>query len=708
MTISVIAFDEKADILRKSTYGEMTIINGVSVPSDFPQINIEVLEETAPGKIFITNQGSTSYLMILENDGTPFFYKRMEHAVWDFKLHPTGTFTRFDGVAYVEMNEAFNDIDTLMCSSGLILDSHEIQLLPGGEYIVLAQDHRIIDMSEVVEGGNPQANVRGLLLQRLNRSGDVLFEWSTWEHFEIRDAIHEDLTAPFINYVHINSVAVDYDGHYVISSRNLSEVTKINSQTGEIIWRLGGENNQFEFVNDGFGLSYQHDIRPVPNKPNYYTIFDNGRYHIPQFSRAVEFQLDTINMTATKIWEYRSIPDRYSRKKGNVQRLSNGNTLINWAIPGLPKATEVSADGELLYEMDFVDQLETYRTFRFEWDGMSEVPYLIAESYTDKISLIFNKFGDPDVEKYIIYGGEDSQSLTSIDTTENTWLNLTDLNNHSTYYFQITALDGAGEESGFSNQEEVFIKYVEPGENIVLNGDFSINDDFWDLEISDSVSVAYDVIQGEYRVSIFLSGSEFEDIQFAQAGIQLIKGNKYLLEFDCYTENNRIIEVMLEQASPPYEIYSSIGFIHLTSQSQHHRFEVEMEHTTDLDTRLVFNIGGSTEDFYIDNVSLKDISISPIKHDDKDSPQTYQLYNNYPNPFNANTIINYELPITSDVDLNVYNILGQKVTTLISKRQKAGFYQVRWEARDFASGLYYYRLETSTGFLQTKKLILMK
>ena len=88
-------------------------------------------------------------------------------------------------------------------------------------------------------------------------------------------------------------------------------------------------------------------------------------------------------------------------------------------------------------------------------------------------------------------------------------------------------------------------------------------------------------------------------------------------------------------------------------------------------------------------------------------PKTFKLGQNYPNPFNPSTIINYELPITNDVDLSIYNLLGQKVATLVNKRQQAGSHQVEWDASGFASGIYYYRIEAGE-FVEVKKMILLR
>jgi hypothetical protein len=63
---------------------------------------------------------------------------------------------------------------------------------------------------------------------------------------------------------------------------------------------------------------------------------------------------------------------------------------------------------------------------------------------------------------------------------------------------------------------------------------------------------------------------------------------------------------------------------------------------------------------------------------------------------------------TSKVELNVYNLLGQKVATLVSERQIPGDYTLAWDASGFPSGVYVYRLTTSSGFTQTKKLILLR
>ncbi len=91
----------------------------------------------------------------------------------------------------------------------------------------------------------------------------------------------------------------------------------------------------------------------------------------------------------------------------------------------------------------------------------------------------------------------------------------------------------------------------------------------------------------------------------------------------------------------------------------------------------------------------------------KNIPQTYSLLQNYPNPFNPTTTITYQLPKTENIKLNIYNILGEEVKTLIDRNESAGVYHVKFDGSNFASGVYFYRLQAGN-FIATKKLILLK
>ena len=85
----------------------------------------------------------------------------------------------------------------------------------------------------------------------------------------------------------------------------------------------------------------------------------------------------------------------------------------------------------------------------------------------------------------------------------------------------------------------------------------------------------------------------------------------------------------------------------------------------------------------------------------------FQLYPNYPNPFNPSTTIKFEIPRTSLVNLTVYDILGRQVSVLVNERRDAGVYEVSFDGSNLASGVYFYRLQAGT-YVKSKKILLIR
>ena len=88
-------------------------------------------------------------------------------------------------------------------------------------------------------------------------------------------------------------------------------------------------------------------------------------------------------------------------------------------------------------------------------------------------------------------------------------------------------------------------------------------------------------------------------------------------------------------------------------------------------------------------------------------PETFALGQNYPNPFNPTTNINFDLPKAQFVNLTVYNVLGQEVATLVNENIAAGTHIVKFDARNLASGIYIYRLQTDE-FVKVRKMLLTR
>jgi hypothetical protein len=90
-----------------------------------------------------------------------------------------------------------------------------------------------------------------------------------------------------------------------------------------------------------------------------------------------------------------------------------------------------------------------------------------------------------------------------------------------------------------------------------------------------------------------------------------------------------------------------------------------------------------------------------------DLPQRFVLEQNYPNPFNPSTTIQYAFPRRSHVMLSVYNTLGQLVTTLVNSEEQSGYHEVKFDASNLASGVYFYRLQAGS-FVKTMKCLLIR
>ena len=99
--------------------------------------------------------------------------------------------------------------------------------------------------------------------------------------------------------------------------------------------------------------------------------------------------------------------------------------------------------------------------------------------------------------------------------------------------------------------------------------------------------------------------------------------------------------------------------------------------------------------------------VTGIEKNNLSDLKMFNLKQNYPNPFNPSTVISYKLPQASFVTLNIYNLLGQKVTTLVNKNQNAGTYEVNFDAYKLANGIYFYSIESGK-YVQVKKMMLLK
>jgi hypothetical protein len=356
-----------------------------TLPVNFPSITTEVLGETAQGYVFLTvsrdipNVGY--YIMMLNNDGSPFYYKELPNDyAYDFKMQPNGkysyaqflhhhTYTGGGDVIHMVMDNSFTVVDSFQMGNGYIAEAHDFQLLPNGHALLFGYDLQIMDLTAY--GGWPNAKVAQTVVQELDQDKNVIFQWRSSDHYDFEDTYFSRITREAFDPIHINSIILDKDNNILVTSNGLSELTKISRQTGEIIWRFGGKNNDFQFI--GANAEFSRGLHNVSRLENgNILIFDNTPINTTIPSRAVEYEVDEVNMTATLVWDYTPDPPVFGVRRGSAQRLPNGNTIIGWGSASDDDSiavTEVTSNGTEVFKLYFNHEgLSSYRAFRFPFD----------------------------------------------------------------------------------------------------------------------------------------------------------------------------------------------------------------------------------------------------------------------------------------------------------------------------------------------------
>ncbi len=356
------------------------IASGV-LPADLQNVRLALTGSPGSGYTLTALYVDTSaYVIAFDDSGRIRWYRGFAEGLspGETKQQPDGNFTVYVGQSigfnasygrYVEFRPSGDVVQDYFAGQPYYTDDHELTLVEGdgqrdGAYL-FGYDIRFVDLSPY--GGPTNAAVAGHVLLEHSPSEMPEFVWSAWDHFAVTDCVNPPPgKIANLDFDHPNSFAFDLDSSYVVSFYRFNAVVKIDARTGHVLWQLGGNKNQFTILNDplaGFGA--QHDAQILAN--GHLLMYDNGQYHTPPESRAVEYSLDLTSMTATMVWQYRHTLPIFTPVLGSAQRLKDGNTFVGFGEVG--HVTEVAPDGTVIWEGNVEvngSSASVYRAIRIE------------------------------------------------------------------------------------------------------------------------------------------------------------------------------------------------------------------------------------------------------------------------------------------------------------------------------------------------------
>ncbi|MGC5166821.1 arylsulfotransferase family protein [Luteimicrobium sp. DT211] len=317
-------------------------------------------------------------------------------------------------------------------------DIHETTITPDDTILLTAYVPARADLTAV--GGPKDGWVQEGVAQEVDiATGKVLWEWRSLDHVPVAEtysSLPKDegtQDKPF-DYFHLNAVALDGDGAFLLSARNTHTVYKADRSTGKVDWHLGGKEDDFV---QGAQFAWQHDIRLQDDGT--LTLFDNeGSPRVGPTSRGLRLTVDEKAMTTTMVAEYLPPAARHSDTQGNVQVLPDGNVLVGWGQR--PYLTEYDGGGTLIGELTFSSG-SSYRAYRQTWHATpTDPPDVVVQG--DAVHVSWN--GATDVASWRVVTGADEASAKPVATAAKKGFETTVHASGLGAYVAVQALDADG------------------------------------------------------------------------------------------------------------------------------------------------------------------------------------------------------------------------------------------------------------------------
>jgi len=317
----------------------------------------------------------------------------------------------YGGGTGIIADSSYRVIATVKGANGYPPDLHEFLVTPQGTALVVA--YRAVRANLKPIGPRSGALLDSIAMEIDIKTGRVLFEWHSLGHIPVRDSYSVYKARSPLDFTHLNSVAIDDDGNFLISARNTWTVYKVDRRTGKIIWRLGGKRSTFKLPSYAH-ITAQHDF--TREGDGSYTVFDNANMFTPPkwISRALDYSIDEKAHRARLLHAFRQPQGRGSTTQGSVQQLANGHYVVGWgdAIPGL---SEFTAGGKLVFDARLLTKVQSYRAYSLPWSAEPNRPPDVAVVKKKGKRTVYASWnGATDVAQWEILAGSTADSVSAV------------------------------------------------------------------------------------------------------------------------------------------------------------------------------------------------------------------------------------------------------------------------------------------------------
>jgi hypothetical protein len=413
----------------------------------------------APGLIFLGAKGGRGHdgPMIIDDTGKLIWFRAMRNRelISDFRVQTyrgqpvltwwqgrlAGGYGRGEGVIY---DTSYRAVRRVRARNGHHADVHEFELTDRGSALLIVYD----------PVRRPEGNVVQAVVQEVDlATGLVLFEWHSIGNIALSESFRRrESPRSRWDYVHLNSVALDAHGDFILSARATNAVYKISRATGRIVWRLGGKRSDFR-LGPGARFALQHDARLQPDGS--ITVYDNSASPaVRKRSRAITLVLDEQRKTATLRRALTHPEGLLSATQGSAQRLAGGNTFVGWGSQRW--FSEYDANGRLVLDGRLARGNDSYRAYRFPWNGRPDVPpKVLATRRGERVTARVSWNGATNVAAWQLLAGPAPNALAPVATVPATAFETALAAATRGRHVAVRALDAAGAVLGTSRVQRL-------------------------------------------------------------------------------------------------------------------------------------------------------------------------------------------------------------------------------------------------------------